>query len=89
MPIILLAVGILVVFLLRNKLRNWKHEDTFRSILGVVIILNECAYYWRLLYVGNSKDGTQMLTFLPLQVCEWTAYISGYMLLKRTGTATT
>ncbi len=83
LPIFLLLVGIYLVYHYRDKLRNWKHEDLFRSILGVILIFNECSYYWRLLYVGNSQDGTQMLTFLPIQVCEWTAYISAFMLLKK------
>ena len=83
LPIILLGIGIYLVWRFREKLRNWKHEDTFRTIFGVLLILNECSYYWRLLYVGNSNDGTQMMTFLPLEVCEWTAYIAAFMLLKK------
>ena len=83
LPIILLGIGIFLVYRFREKLRNWKHEDTFRTIIGVLLIFNECSYYWRLLYVGNSQDGTQMMTFLPLQVCEWTAYIAAFMLIKK------
>ena len=73
LPIILMGVGIFLIYRYRDKLRDWKHEDTFRTLMGVLLLLNESAYYWRLLYVGNSEDGTQMMTFLPLQVCEWTA----------------
>ncbi len=83
LPIILLGVCIFLVYRYRENFRNWKHEENFRTLMGILIILNECSYYWRLLYVGNSQDGTQMLTFLPLQVCEWTAYIAGFMLLKK------
>lgn len=83
LPIILLIVGIFLVHRYREKLRNWKYEEAFCTFLGVLLILNECSYYWRLLYTGNSQDGTQMLTFLPLQVCEWTAYIAGFMLMKK------
>ena len=83
LPIILLCIGIFLVYRFRDKFRNWKHEDTFRTIMGVILIFNECSYYWRLLYVGNSQDGTQMMTFLPLQVCEWTAYIAAFMLIKK------
>ena len=83
LPIILLGIGIYLVYRFRDKLREWKHEDTFRTLMGVLLILNESAYYWRLLYVGNSQDGTSMLTFLPLQVCEWTAYIAAFMLIKK------
>ena len=83
LPIFLLGIGIFLVYRYREKLRNWKYEDAFRSIVGALLIFNECSYYWRLLYVGNSQDGTQMMTFLPLQVCEWTAYIAAFMLLKK------
>ena len=83
LPILLLCVGIFLTYRYRDKLLNWKHEDTFRTLLGVLLILNESAYYWRLLYVGNSMDGTQMMTFLPLQVCEWSAYIAAFMLIKK------
>ena len=83
LPMIFLAIGIFLLYRFRNKLRTWKHEDTFRTIIGVLLIFNECSYYWRLLYVGNAQDGTQMMTFLPLQVCEWTAYIAAFMLIKK------
>ena len=83
LPIFLLGIGIFLLYRFKDKLRNWKHEDAFRSAFGVLLILNECAYYWRLLYVGNSGDGTQMMTFLPLEVCEWTAFIAAFMLLKK------
>lgn len=82
-PLFLLIVGIFLIYRFRDKLRDWKYEDAFRSLIGVLLIFNECSYYWRLLYVGNSRDGTQMLTFLPLEVCEWTAYIAAFMLLKK------
>jgi hypothetical integral membrane protein (TIGR02206 family) len=83
LPIFLMIAGIFFIYLFRNKFRRWKHEETFRTLIGAWLIFNECSYYWRLLYVGNSQDGTQMMTFLPLQVCEWTAYIAAFMLLKK------
>ena len=83
LPIILLGVGIFLIYRFKDKFKNWKYEDTFRTIMGAWLIFNECSYYWRLLYVGNSQDGTQMMTFLPLQVCEWTAYIAAFMLIKK------
>lgn len=82
-PIILLIGAIYLVYRYREKIRNFKHESTLMFIIGAVIILNESAYYWRLLYVGNSNDGTQLLTYLPLQVCEWSAYIAGFMMMKK------
>ncbi len=83
LPLIILGLGIFLIYRFRDKLRAWRHEDTFRTIIGAWLIFNECSYYWRLLYVGNSNDGTQMMTFLPLEVCEWTAFIAAFMLLKK------
>ena len=56
-----------------------------RFILGATLILNEGFYYWRLLYVGNGGAARldAMLTYLPLQVCEWSAYIAAFMLMKK------
>ena len=73
LPLIILAVGIFLVYRYRNALRNFKYEETLRSIVGALLIFNECSYYWRLLYVGSSKPTElNMLDKLPLQVCEWT-----------------
>lgn len=83
LPIVMLIVGIFLIYRFREKFRNWKYEDAFRTLMGVLMIFNEISYYWRLLYVGNSQDGTQMMTFLPLQVCEWTAYTAAFMLIKK------
>ena len=83
LPIGLLIACIFLIYRYRDTFKNWKHEDTFRTLMGAWLIFNESSYYWRLLYVGNSQDGTQMMTFLPLQVCEWTAYIAAFMLIKK------
>ena len=85
LPILLLGVAIYLTYRYRDKLRAWKWEDHFTTILGVILILNEAFYYWRLLYVGNggSSDPEQLITYLPLQVCEWSAYLCAFMLLKK------
>jgi hypothetical integral membrane protein (TIGR02206 family) len=85
LPIILLGVAIWLVYRYRKQIAAWKGEETLRFILGAVMILNESFYYWRLLYVGNGGAAQldPMLTYLPLQVCEWSAYIAAFMLLKK------
>ena len=40
-PIILLAVGIFLVFHFREKIKAWKHEEKFRYILAVIMIVCE------------------------------------------------
>lgn len=66
-----------------KKYGNYKGEENIRFILGAVLIFNECIYYWRLLYVGNGGSGDQLITYIPLQVCEWSAFIVAFMLLKK------
>ena len=85
LPIFLLVGAILLVYRYREKIAAWKGEETLRFILGGVLILNEAFYYWRLLYVGNggASQLDPMLTYLPLQVCEWSAYIAAFMLMKK------
>ncbi|MBQ7314589.1 MAG: TIGR02206 family membrane protein [Clostridia bacterium] len=85
LPIILLGVAIFLTFKYKDKIRSFKHEETLRFILGGLMIFNEAFYYWRLLYVGNggSADPKQLLTYLPLQVCEWTAWLAAFMLMKK------
>lgn len=82
-PIILLIVGVFLVWKFRDKIREWKWEENFRYIVAGLIILNESFYYWRLLYVGNGGSGDQLITYLPLQVCEWSAFVVGFMLMKK------
>ena len=85
MPIFILIAAIVLVYIYREKIAAWKGEETLRFVLGAVLILNEGFYYWRLLYVGNGGAATldPMLTYLPLQVCEWSAYLAAFMLMKK------
>lgn len=82
-PIILLCVALYLTFRYRERIAAWKGEETLRFILAAVLILNEGAYYWRLMYVGNSGSGDQLLTYLPLEVCEWSAYLVAFMIMKK------
>lgn len=85
LPIILLIAGIYLVYRYREKLANWKHEETFRFIIALLLILSEGLYYWRTMYVGDngSENMEQLLTKLPFEVCEWMAYFAAFMLMKK------
>lgn len=85
LPILVLIAAIALVYRYRAKLTAWKGEETLRFILAAVMILNEGFYYWRLMYVGNggSSNPQQLITYLPLQVCEWSAYLAAFMLMKK------
>ena len=47
-PIIITILGILLVYRFRNKILNWKHEETFRFFLAGILIFCEAFYYWRI-----------------------------------------
>lgn len=83
LPIIVLIAAVYLTYRYRDKIASWKGEETFRYVIAAILILNEAFYYWRLLYVGNADNGKQLLSKLPLQVCEWMGYISAFMLMKK------
>lgn len=85
LPIFILIAAIYLVYRYREKIAAWKGEETLRFILGAALIITEGFYYWRIMYVGNGGSETpdQLLTKLPFEVCEWMAYLSAFMLMKK------
>ena len=82
LPILLLIAGIVLTYIFREKIKASKHEKTFRLIMGIVLLLAEMGYFWRVLYVGPGNDSYHtLLTKLPLQVCEWTCIFAVFMVL--------
>ncbi|MFA6860871.1 MAG: TIGR02206 family membrane protein [Bacilli bacterium] len=83
-PLIILGLGIFLIFHFRKKLASLKHEENVRFIFAAVMLFFEMAYFWRLLYVGSgSTEKTNLLTKLPLQVCEWSCIFACFMLMKK------
>ena len=83
LPIIILCAAIFFTYRYREKIKGFKHEETLRFVLAAVILLNEFAYFWRLLYVGRALSGDQLITYLPLEVCQWSAFLCAFMLMKK------
>ena len=83
LPIILLGVAIYLTYRFRDKIRNSKHEENIRFALGAVCIFAELSYFIRLLYVGAGTSGNQLINYLPIEVCQWMAIISGFMIMKK------
>lgn len=81
LPIILLIAAIILTYIYREKIRNFKHEPTIRLCLGIFLLIIEMSYYWRVLYVGTEGYGNNLLYKLPFQVCEWTCIFASLMLL--------
>ena len=81
---ILITIGLIyLIYRYREKLSQSKWDETLRFIMGGILIFCEAFYYWRIMYVGNGNNGEQLLTKLPLEVCEWSAYLCAFMLMKK------
>lgn len=81
LPIIILIVSIILTYIYREKISNFKHEPTIRLVLGIFLLIIEMSYFWRLIYVGSEGRHPDLLTKLPFQVCEWTCIFASIMLL--------
>lgn len=83
-PLIFLAICIFLIIRFRDKLRNWKYEDKFRYIWAFVMIMCEMGFFWRCLYVGPQNAGYKdMLSYLPLQVCQWSCIFATFMMMSK------
>ena len=83
-PIAVMLLAIWLVWHFRDRLRNWKHEETLRFGMAFVMMFLDMSYYWRLLYVGTSDPAQKtMLLELPLQVCGWVCIASVFMISKK------
>jgi len=82
LPILLLIVSIILTFIFREKIRSFKQEKKIRFILAFVMIIVEMSYFWRLLYVGDESGDANMLTKLPLQLCQWGLICSAFALMS-------
>jgi len=83
-PIILMIGIIVLIYVFRKKIAKSKHEENIRYILGFLMLIEEMSYYWRVLYVGSADPNkSDLLTLLPLQVCEWSCIFSAFMIMKK------
>ena len=79
---ILVAFGvILLIYLKRDAIRNFKHEETLRYILAFALIISDMAYYWRL--VGMPSLGANAIENLPIGVCGWAVIFCSYMVVGK------
>ena len=79
---ILVALGvILLIYLKRDAIRNFKHEETLRYILAFALIISDMAYYWRL--VGMPSLGANAIENLPIGVCGWAVIFCSYMVVGK------
>lgn len=84
LPIIILIGAMIALYRLRHRIREWKHEENLRFILGFIMLITEMSYYWRLIYVGSGRaDLGTLMTKIPIQVCQWTCIFAAFMIMKK------
>ncbi|MCR4645656.1 MAG: TIGR02206 family membrane protein [Oscillospiraceae bacterium] len=86
LPIGVIVLCIVLAYLFREQLRDWKAERRFRFIYGFVMLLAEMSYFWRLLYVGDESGGHSLMVKLPLQVCQWGLICAVFMIMSESDT---
>ena len=84
LPVLLMIAAVFGIYRYREKIRNWKHEETLRFLYVFVMMLFEMSYFWRLIYVGpGSVNSHTMMSKLPFQVCQWTLIAVCFMMMKK------
>ena len=86
LPIFLLICGIVLLYKKKDALREWKWEGRFRFIMAFVMLLVEMSFFWRLLYVGDELGIHNLMTKLPLQVCQWALFACVFMVMSKNDT---
>ena len=71
LPIVIMIIVIYLIYKYRNQIKNYKHESAVRFILAFVMMIVEMSFFWRLAYVGTQGVNDTMLTYLPIQMCQW------------------
>jgi hypothetical integral membrane protein (TIGR02206 family) len=82
--LIALAAGILPLVFFGSEIRSQVWEPKLRCALAMLMMLVEFGFLWRLLYVGpETHERKTLMMRLPLQVCQWTAFLVIPMLFLR------
>ena len=81
-PILLLVAVIFLIRKNRDALRQWKHEEMLRYVLGFALIISDMAYYWRL--VGGAPWlQPNPVENLPIGVCGWAVIFCSFMVVGK------
>ena len=71
LPIVIMIIVIFLIYKYRDKIKNYKNESAVRFILAFVMLIVEMSFFWRLEYVGTQGVNDTLLTYLPIQMCQW------------------
>ena len=85
-PIVIMLIVIFLLYKFGDKLKEWKHEETFRIAFAIIILLSDMTYFWHKIYLGDVAgfaNTPNIANHLPITVCGWAAMMSGYMLITK------
>lgn len=83
-PIILMVGVILLIYFLRDKIRNFKYEKHLRGLLAAALIFSEMSYYWRLIAVPSLDPNP--VDHLPITVCGWAVIMCSFLAVNKNQT---
>ena len=71
LPIVIMIIAIYLIYKNKDKIKKYKNERAVRFILAFVMMIVEMSFFWRLEYVGTQGVNDTLLTYLPIQMCQW------------------
>ena len=81
LPIALMIGVIFMIYKLKDKIRDYKHEGRIRLALAFVLIITEMSYFWRL--VGVPSLDANPVDHLPITICGWCVIFCSYMIATK------
>ena len=81
LPIALMIGVIFMIYKLKDKIRDYKHEGKIRLALAFVLIITEMSYFWRL--VGVPSLDANPVDHLPITICGWCVIFCSYMIATK------
>lgn len=84
LPIALMILIIVLIYVFRNRLKEYRNEKNLRLALALVMIICEMSYFWRL--VGVPSLGANPVDHLPITLCGWGVIFGSYMLVTKNQT---
>ncbi len=93
-PMIIMVLLIILLYLFRDKIKNYKYEANIRYYLGALMILNQMAYAYNNIYITSAlySDGilnqypfpfASVTKDLPLSLCGISMILTGFMMFNR------
>lgn len=83
LPIVIMIVVICLIYKFRKQIRESKFETSIRYIFAFIMLIVEMSFFWRMSYVGSQGKYDTMLTYLPLQMCQWGLILMVFTILSK------